>query len=109
LALYAGLVVVNLVIAFCAWFLFGKRSVRLSIILYLVWLTLFVWHRWWTDYAPFQLNSDYYPMDPNEFLARFQQVLLIAAFYICAYALFPILCYSDKRHIALPSTPAALV
>ena len=97
-ALYAGLVAVNLFIAWSAWWRFGRRSLRASIVSYAVWVPLFVWHGWYTDavWAPFQLYSDY-PMAPNEVSARFWEIFFIAGFYFGAYALFPVLCYLDKR------------
>jgi hypothetical protein len=99
-ALYAGLVAVNLFIAWSAWWRFGRRSLRASIVSYAVWLPLFVWHGWYTDavWAPFQPYSDY-PMAPNEVSARFWEIFFIAGFYFCAYALFPVLCYLDKHHV----------
>lgn len=103
---YAGLFLTNLVIAFNAWFRFGERSLRLSIFSYLVWLT-FVWHGWWSDFSPFHVYTDY-PMDPNEVFVRFWHVFFVAAFYVFAYALFPVLCYLDKHRLDSRGTPAAM-
>ena len=96
--LYAGLVAVNLFIAWSAWVRFGRRSLRASIVSYAVWSAFFIWHGWYTDadWAPFQLYSDS-PMAPSEVTARFWEIFFISGFYFCAYALFPVLCYLDKR------------
>ena len=96
IALYTGLVVVNLFIAWSAWLRFGRRSLRASIASYIVWLPLFIWHGWYTDFPPFALYTDY-PLALEELFTKFTQLFVVAAFYCFGYALFPILCYLDKR------------
>jgi len=89
-------VVVNLFIAWTAWFRFGRCSLRASIASYFVWLPLFIWHGWYTgEFAPFQLYSDS-PIGPSEVSARALEIFLVAGFYFGTYALFPVLCYLDK-------------
>jgi hypothetical protein len=99
-ALYTGLVAVNLFIAWTAWRRFGRRSLRAAIVSYAVWIPLFVWHGWYTDavWAPYQLYTDCL-MAPDQVFARFWEIFFIAGFYFSAYALFPVLCYLDKRHV----------
>jgi hypothetical protein len=101
--LYTGLVAVNLCTAWFAWRRFGRRSLRVAVVSYAVWVLLFVWHGWYTgaDWAPYQLYSDS-PMAPEEVSARFLKIFFIAGFYFGAYALFPVLCYLDKRSTDRP-------
>ena len=68
---------------------------------YFVWLPLFIWHGWYTDFPPFALYTDY-PLAPEEVFNRFTQLFVGAAFYFCGYALFPILCYLDRRRELSP-------
>lgn len=96
LVLYAGLVAANLFIAWSAWLRFGARSLPRSVISYGVWLVFFVWHGWFIDWAPFRLNVDYV-MWPHEASMKRVEIWTGICFYLCGYALFPLLCYLDKR------------
>lgn len=107
IVLYAGLVVVNLFILWRAFWRFGRRSLRASIISYLVWCAFFIWYGWYTDFAPFQLYTDY-QLTPEEVHARLLGIILGAGFSFCAYALFPVLCYLDSRQLRRAS-PSGLL
>jgi hypothetical protein len=96
LVLYGGLTAANLFIAWSAWRRFGARSLPRSIISYGVWLVFFVWHGWFIDWAPFRLHKDY-PISPHEAFAEYVDISISICFYLCGYALYPVLCYVDKR------------
>jgi hypothetical protein len=96
LVLYGGLTIANLFIAWSAWRRFGARSLPRSVISYGVWLVFFVWHGWFVDWAPFRLDADYI-MWPREEAVKYVEISIGICCYLCGYALFPILCYVDKR------------
>jgi uncharacterized membrane-anchored protein YitT (DUF2179 family) len=104
---YVGLFLTNLVIAFSAWYRFGKRFLRLSIFSYLVWLPLFAWYEWWSDSSPLRAEVDY-PLSPSEVFERLWPVFYATVFYVCGYALFPVLCYLDKHQRDPGGSRAAL-
>jgi hypothetical protein len=96
LFLYSGLMLVQVFIGWTAWRHFGGRSFRRAIVSYCAWLALFVWHGWFTFWAPYMVRiNDAFPL-PGE--AAFPLGLFaIAAFWLCGYAIFPVLCFIEKR------------
>ena len=98
LVLYLGLTGSNLFIAWAALRRFGGRFLLGSIVSYLLWLTFFVWHGWFVDWAPFRLRMEH-PVTAEEELALYENIWTGIVFYFGTYTLFPVLCYLDRtRH-----------
>ena len=107
LILYAGLCMTNAFIAWAAWRRFGRRSLRVSIVSYMVWLALYVWEGLITDAPLFRLHLDTPPID-HSYAYYYAQIYLSVLFSICVYAIFPVLCYFDRRTPRTPSPVAPI-
>ena len=88
LVLYAGWLASHVFIAWHAWRRFDSCSLLTSLILYGIWLIFFVWHGWFTEWAPFRLHEVLMPgYERDEYIS----MLVQAAFPAVGLALFPLL------------------
>ena len=94
--LYASALIVQLFIAWCAGWRFRTCSFRTAIILYVIWLFCFIWHGWFTEWAPFRLHE---VLMPGAYAQAYKRIYLPVAMWVLCYSLFPILLYfgNSKR------------
>ena len=97
LVLYTGSLMIQLFIAWGAWRRFEKCSVRTSLISYGVWMVFFVWHGWFTEWAPFRLHELLVPAD-----TRKDHALMCLGHIVGGQLLhFFLLCVTSKGSLAL--------
>jgi len=98
-SLYAAALIVQLFIAWCASWRFRTCSFRTAMIAYGIWLVCFVWHGWFTEWAPFRLHE---VLMPDAYEPAYKRIYLPAAMWVLCYSLFPILRYfGDGRRATL--------
>lgn len=92
--LYGAALVVQLYIAWCAARRYGTCSFRTAILTYGIWLVCFVWHGWFTEWAPFRLHE---VLMPEAYEPAYKRIYVPVTMWVLCYALFPILRYFDAR------------
>jgi hypothetical protein len=91
--LYGVAVIVQLFMEWSIWQ--PKRwSSPVYIAAYAIWLTCFIWHGWFTEWAPFRLHEILMPDLDAE---AYRRMYITAASWILCYALFPILGFTEGR------------
>jgi len=94
LALYTGWLIVQLFIAWCAWRRFEKCPFRTSAVSYSVWLLFFVWHGWFTEWAPFRIHE---VLMPGYSYDKYIWMTMEASLWVMGLAIFPSLRYAARR------------
>jgi dipeptide/tripeptide permease len=87
-ALYAGSLFTHLLIAWFAWKRFQQCSFRASAASYCLWLVFFVWHGWFTEWAPYRLHEI---PSPDVGFEVFTRIVAAVAVNLISYSLFPLL------------------
>jgi hypothetical protein len=63
------------------------------VIAYSIWVACFVWHGWFTEWAPYRLHE---VLAPSAAKPVYVRICVSAAAWLICYSLFPILRYVDK-------------
>lgn len=96
LLMCSGLVAVSIFILWNALSKSGRRSLGSALVSYGVWLALLVWNGWFWDWAAYRNHSD---SEAGDILFEQDRMAMCIgiAIRVAIYALFPILCYFDRR------------
>jgi hypothetical protein len=93
LFLYSCWLTAHLLLAWCAWPGFSRCSFRRSIAYYGIWLAFFVWHGWFTEWAPFRLHEVLMPGYAGREYAR---ISLEVVLWLTGFGILPALRYPTR-------------